>query len=375
MSDKTQPIDSQVHLTVEPEINRYFKAAIKAQASDLHLKVGHSLKLRVNEDIKDTTAEVMTQERIEKLVFEILNDKQKQFFMEHGALDFAYEVGQSDRFRVNIFRQRSKISLSARRIISTIPPFESLNLPPMVKTLAEKSHEGLILVTGPGGCGKSTTIASMINHINNTRSCHIITIEDPLEFIYVDKKAIVSQREIGIDVRDYDDALKSLMRQDPDVVLIGELKEKETLTAAIRAAETGKLVFGTLHAANGIQAIQRIVDLFPQEERSLARQTLANVLRAVISQMLLLGKKKDTPRVPAVEILIATPVVRNLIAEGHENDISGIIKTSESEGMLDFIESLRTLVESDRIDLKTALQYAPNVEELKMALKGIRARG
>jgi len=375
MSDKTQPIDSQVHLTVEPEINRYFKAAIKAQASDLHLKVGHSLKLRVNEDIKDTTAEVMTQERIEKLVFEILNDKQKQFFMEHGALDFAYEVGQSDRFRVNIFRQRSKISLSARRIISTIPPFESLNLPPMVKTLAEKSHEGLILVTGPGGCGKSTTIASMINHINNTRSCHIITIEDPLEFIYVDKKAIVSQREIGIDVRDYDDALKSLMRQDPDVVLIGELKEKETLTAAIRAAETGKLVFGTLHAANGIQAIQRIVDLFPQEERSLARQTLANVLRAVISQMLLLGTKKDTPRVPAVEILIATPVVRNLIAEGHENDISGIIKTSESEGMLDFIESLRTLVESDRIDLKTALQYAPNVEELKMALKGIRARG
>jgi twitching motility protein PilT len=375
MSDKTQPIDSQVHLTIEPEINRYFKAAIKAQASDLHLKVGHSLKLRVNKDIKDTTAEVMTQERIEKLVFEILNDKQKQFLLETGSLDFAYEVGQADRFRVNIFRQRSKISLSARRIISTIPPFESLHLPPMIKTLAEKSHEGLILVTGSGGCGKSTTIASMINHINNTRPCHIITIEDPLEFIYVDKKAIVSQREIGIDVKDYEDALKSLKRQDPDVVLIGEIQEKETVTAAIRAAETGKLVFGTLNAANAVQAVQRIVDLFPQEERSLARQTLANVLRAVISQMLLLGAKKDSPRVPAVEILIATPVVRNLIAEGHEYDISGIIKTSESEGMLDFIESLRTLVETDRIDLKTALQYAPNVEELKMALKGLRARG
>ncbi|MBU1260097.1 MAG: PilT/PilU family type 4a pilus ATPase [Planctomycetes bacterium] len=375
MSEKKQPIDSQVHLEVEPEINRYFKAAIKAQASDLHLKVGHSLKLRVNKDIKDTTAEVMTEERIEKLVFEILNDKQKQFLLENGSLDFAYEISQSDRFRVNVFRQRSKISLSARRIVSAIPPFESLHLPPAIETIADKSHEGLILVGGPGGCGKSTTIASMINHINNTRPCHIITIEDPLEFIYVDKKAIVSQREIGLDVRDYEDALKSLKRQDPDVVLIGELQEKETVTAAIRAAETGKLVFGTLNAANGIQAIQRLVDLFPQEERSLVRQTLANVLRAVISQMLLSGSKKTTPRVPAVEILIATPVVRNLIADGHENEVSGIIKTGESDGMLDFIESLRGLVEGDWIDLKTALQYAPNVEELKMALKGIRSRG
>jgi len=375
MSEKKQPIDSQVHLEVEPEINRYFKAAIKAQASDLHLKVGHSLKLRVNKDIKDTTAEVMTEERIEKLVFEILNDKQKQFLLENGSLDFAYEISQSDRFRVNVFRQRSKISLSARRIVSAIPPFESLHLPPAIETIADKSHEGLILVGGPGGCGKSTTIASMINHINNTRPCHIITIEDPLEFIYVDKKAIVSQREIGLDVRDYEDALKSLKRQDPDVILIGELQEKETVTAAIRAAETGKLVFGTLNAANGIQAIQRLIDLFPQEERSLVRQTLANVLRAVISQMLLSGSKKTTPRVPAVEILIATPVVRNLIADGHENEVSGIIKTGESDGMLDFIESLRGLVEGDWIDLKTALQYAPNVEELKMALKGIRSRG
>jgi twitching motility protein PilT len=375
MSEKIQPIDSQVHLEVEPEINRYFKAAIKAQASDLHLKVGHSLKLRVNKDIKDTTAEVMTEEKIEKLVFQILNDKQKQFLLENGSLDFAYEVGQADRFRVNVFRQRSKISLSARRIVSAIPPFESLHLPPAIKAIADKSHEGLILVGGPGGCGKSTTIASMINHINSTRPCHIITIEDPLEFIYVDQKAIVSQREIGLDVRDYEDALKSLKRQDPDVVLIGELQEKETVTAAIRAAETGKLVFGTVNAANGIQAIQRLVDLFPPEERDLARQTLANVLRAVITQMLLAGMKKTTPRIPAVEIMIATPVVRNLIADGHETEVIGIIKTGENDGMLDFIESLRSLVEGDWIDLKTALQYAPNVEELKMALKGIRSRG
>lgn len=375
MTDTKQPIDSHVHLEVEPEINRYFKAAIKAQASDLHLKVGHPLKLRVNNNIKDTTAEALTEEKIEKLVFEILSDKQKQFFLENGTLDFAYEVGQADRFRVNIFRQRSKISLSARRIISKIPPLETLHLPPAVKAIADKSYEGLVLVTGPSRCGKSTTIAAMIDYINQTRSCHIITIEDPLEFIFIDKKAIVSQREIGIDVNDYTNALSSLTRQDPDIVLIGEMRDKDTLVAAIRAAETGKLVFGTLLSINAIQTTQRIIDLFPQEERSLARQTFSNVLRAVISQTLVPGMKKEVPRVPAVEILIATSIVKNLIAEGRETDIASIIKTSQSEGMQDFTESLRSLVENDSVDLKVALQYAPSVEELKMALKGIKARG
>jgi len=372
MTDKKQPIDSHVHLTVEPEINRFFKAAVKAQASDLHLKVGHPLKLRVNDDIKDTTAEAITEEKIEKLVFEILSEKQKQFFLENGVLDFAYEISQADRFRVNIFRQRSKISLSARRIISKIPPFETLHLPVTVKNIADKSYEGLVLVTGPSGCGKSTTIASIIDNINQSRSCHIITIEDPLEFIFTDKKAIVSQREIGIDVKDYADALNSLTRQDPDVVLIGEMRDKETLIAAIRAAETGQLVFGTLHSANAVQTIQRVIDLFPQEERNLARQTFAHALRAIISQFLVPGAKKEIPRVPVVEILIATPIIKNLIAEGREADIAEIIKTSQSEGMQDFTESLRILVEGEWIDLKVAIQYAPNVEELKMALKGIR---
>jgi twitching motility protein PilT len=373
MADSKQPIDSHVHFEMEPEINKYFKAAIKAQASDLHLKVGQPPKLRLNEGIRNTTAEVLTEDKIEKLVFEILSEKQKQFFLENGALDFAYEVGHADRFRVNIFRQRTKISLSARRITSQIPPFETLHLPAAVEAIADKSYEGLVLVTGPTGCGKSTTLASMLDHVNRTRSCHIITIEDPLEFIYTDKKAMVSQREIGIDVPDYESALRSLMRQDPDVVLIGEMRDKETFTAAMRAAETGHLVFGTLHSASAAQTIQRILDLFPQEERDLARQTFAITFRAIISQILLPGLKKEAPRVPAVEILLANPIVKKLISEQREAELDAAIRACQNEGMQDFTESLRALVESEWIDLKVALQHAPNVEELKMALKGIRA--
>jgi twitching motility protein PilT len=233
-------------------------------------------------------------------------------------------------------------------------------------------HDGLVLVTGPTGCGKSTTIASMVDHINRTRACHIITIEDPIEFLHVDKKAIVSQREIGIDVPDYDAALRSLMRQDPDVVVIGEMRDNETLTAAMRAAETGHLVFGTLHANNASQTIQRILDLFPQEERDLARQTFALTIRAVISQDLLPGIRKEAKRVPAIEILIRTAIIKKLISEGRENDIPAAIRAGSGEGMQDFTESLRKLVEDEWIDLKVGLQYAPNVEELKMALKGIR---
>jgi twitching motility protein PilT len=230
----------------------------------------------------------------------------------------------------------------------------------------------MILVTGPTGCGKSTTIASMIDHVNRTRACHIVTIEDPIEFLHVDKKAIVSQREIGIDVPNYDDALRSLMRQDPDVVLVGEMRDNETLTAAMRAAETGHLVFGTLHANSASQTIQRILDLFPQEERELARQTFALTIRAVISQQLMPGIKPEAKRVPAVEILIRTPIVKKLISEGREADIPMAIRAGLSEGMQDFTDSLQRLVMEEWIDLKVGLEYAPNVEELKMALKGIR---
>jgi twitching motility protein PilT len=213
----------------------------------------------------------------------------------------------------------------------------------------------------------------MIDHINRTTAAHIVTVEDPIEFLHVDKKSIVSQREIGIDVPSFEDALRSLMRQDPDVVLVGEIRDNTTLTAAMRAAETGHLVFGTLHANNCSQTIQRILDMFPQEERELARQTFALTIRAVISQQLMPGIRPDVPRIPAIEIMINTPIVRKLISEEREGDIPAAIRAGEGEGMQDFTESLRRLVEEEYIDLKKALEYAPNVEELKMALKGIRA--
>jgi twitching motility protein PilT len=363
-----QPIDSHVHTDKTPEIDKYFKAAIKADASDLHFKVGMPPIMRISSKLKKTTGDIM----IEELVFEIMSPKQKQFYLERGALDFAYQAGNTDRFRINAFRQRNFMSLSARRISSKIPPFEKLHLPPIVEKIADHTHDGLVLVVGPTGCGKSSTIASMIDHINRTRATHIITIEDPLEFLHVDQKSIVSQREIGIDVPNYEDALRSMMRQDPDVVLIGEMRDRETLTAAMRAAETGHLVFGTLHANNASQTIQRILDLFPQDERELARATFALTIRSIISQQLLPGIRPETPRVPAVEVLIRTPIIRKLISDQREADIPAAIRAGTGEGMQDFTESLRKLVEEEWVDLKVAMDYAPNVEELKMAMKGIR---
>ena len=369
---KGQPIDAKVSTGRKAKIDKWFNAAIKAGASDVHIKVGQPPKMRIRTKLKGTSADNLTPKGIEELVYEILTEEQKEFFLKQGTLDFVHEVSDLDRFRINIFRQRGMISLAARHITSEIPPFESLHLPPVVHKIAEH-HEGLVLVTGPAGCGKSTTIASMIDYVNKTRACHIVTIEDPIEFLHKDRKAIVSQREIGIDVPDYDVALRSLTRQDPDVVLIGEIRDNETLTAAMRAAETGHLVFGTLHAANASQTIQRVLDLYPQEERALVRQTFALTVRAVVSQNLLPGLRKEALRIPAVEIMVATPIVKRLISEEREGDLPSAIRSGSGEGMQDFTESLRKLVEEEWIELKVAMQYAPKAEELKMALKGIRA--
>lgn len=371
---KNQPIDTHIEIdsAKPPEIEKLFRVVIKADASDIHLKVGMPPKIRIHSKLKNTTGEVLTETKVEQLVFEIMSDAQKDFFLKNGALDFAYQVGKTDRFRINVFRQRGFVSMAARRISGRIPPFESLHLPPVVEAIAD-SHDGLILVTGPTGSGKSTTIASMIDHINRNRACHIITVEDPIEFLHVDKKAIVSQREVGIDVPNFDDALRSLMRQDPDVVLVGEVRDHDTLTAAMKAAETGHLVFGTLHSNNCAQTIQRILDMFPQEERELTRQTFALTVRSVISQQLLPGIRPDVPRLPVVEIMINSPIIRKLISEEREADIPTAIRAGQNEGMQDYTESLHKLVEEEYIDLKIAMQYAPNVEELKMALKGIRS--
>jgi len=368
---KEQPIDTRTPLDHEPKLNRFFRAAIKTRASDLHLKVGQTPKLRLFGELKKTTGDVITAEKMEELVFELLSPAQKDFFLEHGTLDFAHEVDGEHRFRTNVFRQRGLISLAARRVNTVIPPFEELHLPQSLEMICA-SRQGLVLVVGPTGCGKTTTIASMIDYINRTRSCHIITVEDPIEYLFKDQKAIVSQREIGLDTKDFEEALTYLMRQDPDVVFVGEMRDAKTVTAGMRAAETGHLVFGTLHSANASQAVHRLLDLFPQNERDLVRQTLALAIRAVLSQVLLPCIKEGTDRIPAVEILITNAAARRLIAEGREADLPNVIRSSQNEGMQDLTYNLVDLVEKGLIDPKDAMKYAPNTDELKMALKGIR---
>ena len=366
-----QPIAAYANLDHEPGLNKFFRAAIKNQANDLHLKVGQPPKLRLLGKLKNLKGELMTQQRIEELVFEILSPTQKQFFLKNGTVDFAYEIGDEDRFRINVFRQRGMISLAARRVSAYVPPFEELHLPPILEKIADGT-QGLVLVVGPTGCGKTTTIASMIDHVNRTRSCHIVTVEDPIEYLFKDKKAIVSQREVGIDIEDFEQALKYLMRQDPDIVFIGEMRDAKTVIAGMRAAETGHLVFGTMHSANASQAVHRLLDLFPPNERDLTRQTLSLAVKAIISQMLLPCLKEGVDRIPAVEILLANPAVRKLISEGRETDLPSVIRACQEEGMQDLTDNLCELVKNGSIDPKDAYKYAPSVEELKMALKGIR---
>jgi len=366
-----QPVNTHKNSHKQPELNKFFRAAIKTQANDLHLKVGQPAKLRLFGRLKDTTGEILTEERMEKLVFEILSPEQKKIFLEHGTLDFAYEIGDEDRFRINIFRQKGFISLAARRVSADVPPFEKLHLPKTLEAICDRA-QGLVLVVGPTGCGKTTTIASMINYINHTHSCHIVTVEDPIEYLFKDAKAIVSQREIGIDVRDFEDALRYLMRQDPDVVFVGEMRDARTVTAGMRAAETGHLVFGTMHSANASQAIHRLLDLFPPNERDLTRQTLSLAMSAIISQILLPCIREGIDRIPALEILLANPAVRKLISDGREADLPSVIRSSQEEGMQDLTDNLCDLVKDGSIDPKDAYKYAPNKDELKMALKGIR---
>lgn len=357
-----------------PRVDKLFRAMEKMNASDLHFKADSPARVRVRGAIRAMSTGPMSNAKIEKLLFEIMNDDQRRKFEERGAMDFAYQVEGGARFRVNVFRQRGMCSMAARRISSEILPYEKLHLPPSLAKLAEK-HQGLILVAGITGSGKSTTIASMIEQINKSRPCHIVTLEDPIEFQYEDKKAFINQREIGLDVHDFHDALKYLMRQDPDVVLIGEMRDQETFAAALHAAESGHLVFGTVHANGVAGTITRVLELFPENARALVRTSLVFNLQGIVCQKLLKTIRPDVPRVPCIEVCLCTATVRKLLTDGRDADIIGVIKSSYSEGMLDFNESLRQLVEEEYIDTDTAYAAAPNPEELKMKLKGINIAG
>ncbi len=359
-----------------PALNKYFKAVIKLKVSDLHLKAGLPAIIRMKGDLRPLQGGPLTAEQIRDGIFEILSEKQRNLYEERGAVDFAYDVGpqgDADRFRVNAFQQRGKMSVAARRVSRDIRNFAELYLPESLEKVT-RYHQGMVLLAGITGSGKSTTIAAMVDHINQRDPVHIVTIEDPIEYLFTDKRAVINQREIGIDVLDFHDALKYLMREDPDIVLIGEMRDVETFSAAVHAAETGHLVFGTIHASSAAQTISRLLDLFPPEDRRQVRQALEFNLKAIICQKLVPSVKEGVPLVPTVEVMFTSASVRKLIREERDNEIIDVIRASYPDGMVDFTEHLRRLVVEGYIDHPTAYEAAPNPDELRMALKGIKGR-
>ena len=354
----------------EKKIHPLLEAECKFRASDLHLKVGAPPLLRLKGEVRPLDLPAFKPGEIEHLIYPIMREEQRIVFDDTGDMDFAYSLPGQGRFRINVFKQRGQVSVAIRRVQIEIPTYEELHLPSVVADIA--SHlQGLVIVSGITGSGKSTTLAAMLQQINTTRRCHILTIEDPIEYLFRDGKAFVNQREIGIDVSSWQTALKYMVRQDPDVILIGEMRDTETFAAGLTAAETGHLVFGTLHSSTAGQTFGRILDLFPRDRHPLIRNSLAFNLRAIVSQKLLPSIKEGADRVPACEIMLVNATVRKLIRDEEDEKIPDAIRLGREEGMQDYTESLRQLVENQLVERNMALEVAPNPEALRMALQGI----
>lgn len=353
-------------------LRSFLKATIHFAASDLIIKAGYAPKIRLRGTLKPLKVDEVSRAEMFQIAREVLDEEQYNSFRHRGSADFAYAYDEDSRFRVNMFMARGNPAIAARLITSNIIGFEDLRLQnPDVMAQVALSAQGLVLLSGVTGSGKSTTIAAMIQYINVRKAVHIVTIEDPIEYIFKDAKAFINQREVGIDCVDFNDALRALVRENPDVVLIGEMRDKETFEAAIRAAETGHLVFGTIHASSAWQSFGRIYDLFTSGEREQIRKLLAYNLQAIIYQKLLPTLHKDIGRIPAIEILLNTAVCRKFILEGREGELLDIIRTNHEVGMIDFTSCLVKLVEDEYIHYKVAMSATPNPEELSMRLKGI----
>lgn len=340
-------------------------------ASDLHLKAGMPPVFRVGGHLRSVNLPAMSGEDIAKCMAPIIPRGRLAFYEEHGDLDFAAKLPDGDRFRVNIFRAGDAMNAAIRRINPTIPSYEQLLLPRVYRELIDRAHEGIIIISGVTGSGKSTTLAAMIEQINTTRHENIVTIEDPIEFLFKPKKSIISQREIGIDIADYGEGLKYMVRQDPDVIFIGEMRDKFTMSAALQAAETGHLVFGTLHTADAMQAFSRILEFFPREDHEFIRSSLSNTLQGICAQRLLPGTEEGS-RVPATEVLLNTATCKELIRKGQDQDLPSLIEGSEKEGMHSFTTSLAKLVQDEKVFMDVAMDYAPNRDALASLIRGIK---
>jgi twitching motility protein PilT len=358
------------------EIDKYFRTLIKLEGSDLHLKVGRPPMVRVRGDLRPLNRGPLGAEETVDLVFPMLDGRHRRKFEEDGGTDFAYTVdldGASWRFRVNVLQQMGKVGLVARRVNNFIPDFAGLHLPSTIEQLCH-FDQGMILLAGVTGSGKTTTIASMLNHVNHLYRKHILTLEDPIEFVYTEDKCLITQREIGMDVKDFKIGMKHAVREDPDVMLVGEMRDEETFMTAIHASETGHLVFGTIHASAAATTVGRILDLFPEDMHAALRSAISTNMKAVVCQKLLKSIKPGVQRVPAVELMTFNPTIRKLILEGHEDKLPDAIRIGAEEGMQDFTMSLKQLIDDELIDRPTAFAVAPNKEALKMVLKGIDVR-
>ncbi|MBI2521576.1 MAG: type IV pilus twitching motility protein PilT [Bdellovibrio sp.] len=353
------------------KIQQLFKLMVDNGASDLHITSGSSPGMRVHGEIVRVKTPPLTAQDTKRLVYQVLTEDQKNDFEKNLEIDFSFGIKGLARFRSNVFYSKGAVAAVFRQIPTIIPDFKALNLPNTLLTITDVSN-GLILVTGPTGSGKSTTLASMIDRLNENEAGHIITLEDPVEFVHNHKNCVVNQREIGTDSTDFHHALKSLLRQDPDIVLVGELRDTETIEAALTIAETGHLVFGTLHTNSCVQTINRIVNVFPAHQQDQIRTLLSFVLQGVVAQQLL-PKSFEPGRFAAIELLVPTPAIRNLIREDKVHQIYSQMQIGQDKtGMVTMNQSLRNAVEKGLIDTDTAMSYSTAPEELQnmLGLKG-----
>lgn len=348
-------------------LNKLLLASIKEDASDIHFSVGRPPTLRIDGRLIPLVREkVLTPEAAEELSLALLTEEQKEKFLKEKEIDFSYSFEDKVRFRVNVFRQKGYVSAALRVIPTRIKTIEELNLPIILNEFTRPS-QGFVLIVGPSGHGKSTTLAALIDKINHERPHHIITIEDPIEYVFRADKAIIDQREVGRDTESFARALRSSFREDPDVIMVGEMRDPETMGIAVTAAETGHLVFATLHTNNAAQTVDRIIDTFPPYQQSQIKTQLAATLTAIVSQRLVPSLKGG--RIPACEVMLANSAVRNIIREGKIHQVDLVIETSSEEGMFTLNNSLAGLVRSGLISMENAEKYSLNLSELRTLLE------
>tara|TARA_Y100001001_G_scaffold58355_1_gene55249 strand:+ start:56 stop:1189 length:1134 start_codon:yes stop_codon:yes gene_type:complete len=334
------------------DITQLLSFCMQQGASDLHLSAGNPPVFRLYGELRRVKTEPLEAEEIQAMLFAVMSKEQREDYTAEKELDFAIAFGEHSRFRVNIFKSRNGMSAVFRVIPSKIPTLADLDMPAIFRQFCSLDR-GLVLITGPSGSGKSTTLAAMIDHINSTQKKHVITIEDPVEFVHRSKKSLINHRELGSDTHSYGRALRAALREDPDVILVGELRDYETISLALTAAETGSLVFATLHANSAPKTIDRIIDVFPREEKDMVRAMLASSLQGVVSQQLL-KRKGEEGRIAAFETLVATHAVRNLVREGKVYQLASVMQTGARHGMMTMEDAITDLVAHNMVDRKEA---------------------